>query len=264
MTYPATDTWSLSHYGSLPGVISVLINGNNGATTSSFEPIWPESAAYTVLAAAMSTPYIASSSANDTAAGTGTRTVKVEGIDTSYVAFSEILSTNGLTSVNLATANVLFINKTTQLTAGSGLTNAGIIRVGTGSNTSGVPAVVHSHMAVGFGQSQTAMYAVPASKTLLIRNITASSYGVTAGQTVEVVADIYNSPVTSLQYTRRFFPSLSQAGSSGMTYPGMIKVSAKEVIIFQALSAASTGPIMLQAECLLIDLATANTNQIYF
>ncbi len=256
--------WDEVAYGAIPGISSVFINGNNGGITTTFEPIWPESAAYTPLAAAMSTPYIASSDANDTSAGTGARTVRVTGVNTSYAAFSEDLTLNGQTLVNLVTTNVLFINSITVLTAGSGFTNAGVIRIGTGANSSGVPAVVHAHMAIGFGKTQTAMYFVPASKTLLLRNLTANSYGVTAAQTVQVVADTYTTPVAAKVLQRQYIATLNQAGSSAYTYPGTIKVPASTLVIFQALSAASTGPVMFQAEGMLIDLATVNPVQGYF
>lgn len=258
--------WDTAAYGSTSGITSIFINGNNGGITSTFEPIWPESAAYTPLAAAMSTPYIASTDNNDDGnpVGTGARTVRVTGVNTSYAAFSEDLTMDGQTSVNLTTSNVLFINSVTVLTAGSGFTNAGIIRVGTGSNTSGVPAVVHAHMAAGFGRTQTAMYFVPANKTLLLRNLTANSYGVTAAQTVQVVADMYTDPVAGKVLQRQYIATLNQAGTSAYTYPGVLKVPAKTLVMFQALSAASTGPVMFQAEGLLIDLPTSNTQQAYF
>lgn len=265
MSTQILSIWDQVAYGSIPGISSVPINGTNGAITTSFEPIWPESAAYTPLAAAMSTPYIASSSANDVlTSGTGAWTVRVTGVTTSYAAFSEDLSLNGQTSVNLATANVLFINSMQVLTAGSGFVNAGTIRIGTGSNTSGVPAVVHAHMAIGFGKTQTAMYFVPASKTLLLRNLTANSYGVTAAQTIQVVADTWTTPVSAKVLQRQYIATLNQAGTSAYSYPGILKIPASTLVIFQALSAASTGPVMFQAEGILIDAASATSNQMYF
>jgi len=264
MSIQAISLWDQVAFGSVPGINSVFINGNNGAITTTFEPIWPESAAYTPLATAMSTPYIASSSANDAAAGTGARTVRVTGVNTSYAAFTEDLTLNGQTSVNLVTTNVLFINSITVLTAGSGFTNAGIIRIGTGVNTAGVPAVVHAHMAAGFSKTQTAMYFVPANKTLLLRNLTASSYGVTAAQTVQVVADKYTNPVPDKVYTREFIGTINQGGSSVFNYAGTIKVPEKTLVMFQALSAASTGPVVFQAEGLLIDYGSANSLQGFF
>lgn len=261
-----TSIWDLAAYGSIPGISPISINGNNGGITTTFEPIWPESAAYVPLAAAMSTPYIASSSTDDDGdpVGTGARTVRVTGVNTSYAAFSEDLTMNGQTSVNLTTSNVLFINSITVLTAGSGFVNAGTIRIGTGTNTAGVPAVVHAHMAAGFGKTQTAMYFVPANKKLLLRNLTANSYGVTAAQTIQVVADMWTTPVAAKVLQRQYVATLNQAGTSAYSYPGTLTVPASTLVIFQALSAASTGPVMFQAEGLLIDLATANTLQGYF
>lgn len=256
--------WELAAYGSLPGFSFIQINGNNGAITTTFEPIWPESAAYTPLAAAMSTPYIASSDINDTSAGTGARTVLITGVNTSYAAFSETLTMNGQSSVNLTTANVLFINSMTVITAGSGFTNAGVIRIGTGANTAGVPAVTHAHMAVSTSKSSTGMYFVPANKTLLLRNITIGNYGATAAQTVQTVIDTYTNPVAGKVLVRSFINFLSSSGSGTLTYPGIIKIPASTLVIFQALSAASTGPVLVLAEGLLIDSGAVNANQVIF
>jgi hypothetical protein len=256
----APSIWDVGAYGSVPGLSNFLFNGNNGGITTTFEPVWPESAAYTFLAVAASTPYIASSSANDTSAGTGARTVRVTGVNTSFATFTEDLSLNGQTSVNLVTTNVLSINSIEVLTAGSGGVNAGTIRIGTGTNTSGVPAVVHGHVAVGFNKSQSAIYTVPANATLLLRNLTFSSKGVTAAQSVEFVLDRY---VNLGILKRDELVALNQGGSNAATYPGIISLAAKSQFMIQALSAASTGPVYVQAEALLVNTALNATPQ-YF
>lgn len=257
--------WEKAAYGAIPGVTQVNLNGNNGAITTTFEPLWPESAAYVPLAAAMSAPYCASSdNTNDKAAGTGCLTMLVAGVTSTYAAFSETVTLNGQTSVVLATSNILFINSLTCLTAGSTFANTGTIRCGTGSNSSGVPAVVHAHMAIGFGKTQTAMYAVPASYSLLCRNFTVESYGVTAAQTAQFVIDRYVDPVAGKVLLREYVGILNQGGSSASVYPGIVKFAPKTVLVAQALSAASTGPAMFKADCLLISDAWAATAQSLF
>src|SRR5882672_113572 len=63
---------------------------------------------------------VVSSSANDTSAGTGARTVLVTYYpsDLSYVA-TEIVTMNGTTAVNMTATDVCFIEKLEVLTAGS-------------------------------------------------------------------------------------------------------------------------------------------------
>lgn len=254
--------WETAAYGSLAGlgVSYFTLSGNNGAITTTFEPVWPESAAYTFLTANMSTPYIASSSANDTSAGTGARTVTIWGVDSSFAPQTETLTMNGQTSVNLVNS-YMSINRMEVITAGSGGVNAGVIRVGTGANTSGVPAVVHGHIAVGFNQSQSAIYTVPANKSLIMRNFTMSTKNVTAAQTVEFVIDRY---VNAGILKREEVAALNQGGCSSQTVPTMRSFAAKTQFMIQALSAASTGPVYVDIECVLVDLPTVNPRQTIF
>jgi hypothetical protein len=71
---------------------------------------------------------IASASTNDTAAGTGARTVKIEYLDqTGAGPFTETVTLNGTTYVNTVATNICFIEQITVLTAGSTGSNVGIL-----------------------------------------------------------------------------------------------------------------------------------------
>lgn len=259
-----SDLWDRAAYGSVPGISYVELQGINGAITTTFEPVWGESAAYTLLTAALSSPYCASTSASDDSGSTGAETMVVTGVDTSYNAWTQTLTMDGQTSVNLTTSNIYFINSMRVTGAGSGFTNAGVIACGTGANTSGDPAVIHSYMGTGYGIAQTAMYVVPANHSLICRNWSLTSYGVTAAQTVEFVVDSYYDPIADKVLNRRTLGHLNQAGASSYLNPEIIKFSEKTAVILQALSAASTGPVAVRAECLLIESASENTNQTQF
>lgn len=126
-------------------------------------PIWDvnQAKAYLTTAAAMK---ISSASADDTAAGTGARTVLVSGLDSTYTPISEVVTLNGQTAVD-TTKVYLRVLSIRVLTAGSGKANAGALYAGTGDLTSGVPAVVHEIVPVGMNLSQTAAYTVPAGHT---------------------------------------------------------------------------------------------------
>jgi hypothetical protein len=63
------------------------------------------------------------------------------------------------------------------LTAGSGGTNAGIVYIGTGTVTTGKPAVVLSSIVAGAGESLQAIYTVPASRTAYIASFFFTSSG---------------------------------------------------------------------------------------
>ena len=257
---PYSSIWEKAAIGNNPALTKVDLYGINGAITTTFEPAWPESAVYTPLAVAMTTPYCASSDANDTSAGTGARTITVTGINTSFAAFSETVTMNGQTSVNLATANVLLINSLEVATAGSGGLNAGIIQCGTGANTSGDPAVTHAYMPIssattvaGAGnKSMSFIYGVPAAKTLLCRNISAGSVFATAAAGTQIAIDGY----TNLGLMKRYFGQHAHnTGTNPSLYLGTIMIPEKTIIIGKLAgpTGSNVGPASLQAECVLVD-----------
>lgn len=272
----ATSVWDEAAYGSLPGISFVKLQGWNAGITTTFEPVWPESAVYVPLLVALSSPYCASSDANDTSGGSGAKTISVTGVTTSYARFTETVTMNGQTSVVLATASILFIDKITVLTAGSGLKNAGIIQCGTGANTSGDPAVTHQYLGAssdtavpasgaGFGNvSESFFYGVPANKTLICRNISCGSVFATAAAGHECVIDGFTN-ATGLM--KRYFVQMQHnTGSNPAIYPGLVTFPEKTLIIgkMAGVTGSDVGPASMTAECLLIDLATSNTNQVVF
>lgn len=268
--------WESAAFGEIPGITHVVVSGWNQAITTTFEPVWGESAAYTPQVAALSTPYCASSNAADASAGTGARTVSVTGVDTSFARFTETVTMNGTTSVNMATANVLFIDKITVLTAGSGLVNAGIIQCGTGANTAGDPAVTHQYLGVssatavpalgaGFGNiSESFFYAVPASHTLICRNITCGSVFATAASGHECVIDGYTN---STGVMKRYFVQMQHnTGANPGGFSGLIKIPEKTLLIgkMAGVTGTSTGPVSMHAECLLVNNTWEDTSQTIF
>lgn len=130
-------------------------------------PIWNIAAnrVYLTTAAAMK---VSSSSANDAIDGTGARTVLVSGLNSSYEPISETVELDGQTEV-ATTATFLRVTGIQVLTAGSGGKNAGVIYVGTGTVTTGVPAVVHELAPIGYNASSSGVYTVPAGYTAYFR-----------------------------------------------------------------------------------------------
>jgi len=238
--------------GDKPGMTLVRLVGYNPGITTSAELLWGESAAYTLPTAALSSPYCASSSTNDTSAGTGLRTMVVSGVKSDWSTFSETVTLNGQTSVNLATTNVYMINSMVGASAGSTTANAGTVRCGTGTNTAGVPAVIHSHIVAGQSISETFRYAVPSGYKLICEKFTLGSYGVTAAQTVAFFANQYNDPINAYYLKSETFGYLNQAGESSSFNDRIVMIPEKTVFAMTALSAASTGPVMASADCLLL------------
>lgn len=141
--------------------------GQNQVVGNSVETIWEEGGLY-VYPPSATTMTVSSSDANDTSAGTGARTIQISGLDGSYNEVSETIIMNGQTAVT--TSNTyLRVNRALVLTAGSGGANAGIIYVGTGTVTAGVP--VNKYTTIngdGLNQSLQAFWTVPAGYTAYI------------------------------------------------------------------------------------------------
>ena len=140
----------------------VTIAGYNSDVDTAWEMITPVGDLSYPAAALQMT--VSSSNANDTSAGTGARTVLINGLDANYAVISEAVTLNGQTAVT-TTNSFLRINSMLVATAGTGLANAGIIYIGTGTVTSGVPATIYNMISVGFNNTTSSQYTVPAGYT---------------------------------------------------------------------------------------------------
>lgn len=122
---------------------------------------------------------VSSTSANDTAVGTGARTVRIEYLDANYITAYETVTLNGQTAVQ-TTANMFRIQSIIVMTAGSNKTNVGTIYVGTGTVTSGVPATIYNACVAGEGQSMVGIYTLEAGWTAInyafIGSVTSTQY----------------------------------------------------------------------------------------
>lgn len=272
---PVADIWVRAANGGYPGISMVNLSGINPGNTTTFEPVWEESAAYAPQVSALVIPYCASSSTDDDGdpVGTGARTITVTGLNTSFEAFSETLTMNGTTSVPLTTSNILMFNSIEVITAGSGGVNAGIIQCGTGTNTSGDPAVTHAYLPVssstaipgagvgGGNKSMGFIYGVPASHTLVCRNISAGC--VTTGTTAALYVAIDG--YTNLGIMKRFFSqAMHNIGTNPSVTPALLKFPEKTIVIGKMAGISATGPVSLQAECLLIKNAGTGSIQSLF
>ena len=149
--------------GQIQGHTAVIVFGYNPDVDTSEETVWPDGGTipHPTVASVLT---ISSSSASDTSAGTGARTVHIEGLDGGYNVVSETVTLNGQTAVN-TTNSYLYVNAFYVVTVGSGGVNAGNINAGTGTVTAGVPAVLYDIIATGYNNRTTGHYCVPAGYT---------------------------------------------------------------------------------------------------
>lgn len=133
--------------GQIAGHSVIHVFGHNPDVDAAEVTIWPT----TGLLGHPASPTlmtVSSSSASDTSAGTGARSVFILGINGTGGYVSETVVLNGQTAVTTI-HEYDAIERVTVVSVGSGGVNAGTIYVGTGTVTSGVPAVTYSAMGIG-------------------------------------------------------------------------------------------------------------------
>ena len=165
--------------GQITGHSVILVSGTLPTLGSTQATVWNPGGIY-VYPATAQVMVVASTSANDTSAGTGARTVVVQGLDANSNQIEETVTLNGQTGVS-TTNSFLRVTHMYLATTGTGLAAAGTISVGTGTVTAGVPAVVYLNYLARSGAT-SAIWTVPAGYTAYITAIQSSSGNATAGQ----------------------------------------------------------------------------------
>jgi hypothetical protein len=229
--------------GNSSDVYSALLLGKNAdVDTAAAEDLWDAGGTWAAPTSAGLVGF-ASSSAADAAAGTGARTIRVTGLDGSYLPVTETLSLNGVGSVN--TTNSYFIVHSVEvLTVGSGGTNAGVI---TGTSAGGGTPVLAT-VAVGKGGSQLAIYQVPAGYT---GYVTQYSAGVQGGSTTDV--ELYVTPFGGAPVVKGTL-GLNITGSSFFIrrYDIPLKLSEKSIVKLRGTVASNNTEVHGCVDLLLI------------
>ena len=149
--------------GQIQGHRNVTVFGFNPDVDTTQVSVWPLPSLITFPSSAIQMT-VSSSSANDTSAGTGARTIVVQGLDADYNEVTETVIMNGQTAVTM-TASLLRVNYAYVATAGSANSAAGDIYIGTGLVTAGVPATVYDIIKLDYNNTTTGSYTIPAGYT---------------------------------------------------------------------------------------------------
>lgn len=145
--------------------------------------LWHETLVAYVFPSAATIMTISSSDVDDLAGDTGARTVEVRGLNASYVEISEIVTLNGQTGVPTVNEYLRIQGDGIEVkTAGSTNSNEGYIYIGTGTITTGKPAVVYGVIEPGDSFSQVGVFTVPAGKRAFIVDILTTIAGTQAGE----------------------------------------------------------------------------------
>jgi hypothetical protein len=121
---------------------------------------------------------INSTSASDTAAGTGARTVTINYLSAAFVFNSEVVTLNGTTAVATVNTDIAYIESIVVKTVGSAGGNVGTIQVWTNNSGGGS---IWSSIAASDNQTFWAHHYVPTGMTCYLLNFSAGAT-VVAGQ----------------------------------------------------------------------------------
>jgi len=159
--------------GRIPGMSVIHKFGRNPDIDSGpgFEDLWNDTAGaghYTGQDATVAEIVsVVSTSANDSAAGTGARTLMLIGQGAGYVEQTETITLNGLTPV-LSTLSYLRLDRAIVFTGGSPLaTNEGVI---TGGQSVTI-ANVFFNIPIGVNRTTIAAYTIPADKVGYVKSM---------------------------------------------------------------------------------------------
>ncbi len=121
------------------------------------ETLWHHSTDFVSLASAERLDVV-STSANDTSAGTGLRSVLIVGLDENHLEIQEIIILNGTSPVK-TTNSFIFVNHIYGWTSGSTKVNEGMITA-----TAETSSTVQDIIGINHGYSHAGKYMIPANK----------------------------------------------------------------------------------------------------
>lgn len=234
--------------GEIPGVDVLNKFGYNADISTSFETVTGEGGLY-VFRTAAATMTLSCASANDTALGSHTQSVFVEGLLNDYTLASELVVTDGTSGVTLAN-QYLRVFRAFAVDQGTHAdqTNDGIIYIGTGTITTGKPAVVDASILAGRGQTQLAWMTVPVGFTYYI-----TALDIYTGRAAAADLDVVFR--TRLQgqawRTLKYFPLHQVPASKHQDLP--LECPAKSDFEIQAKSSVGTLPVAVEIDMITVD-----------
>lgn len=186
--------WALA-FGQLGDGVAVSGRANGYTSTSAASGKAIRSTIYTPQGANAQRS-VNSTSASDTSAGTGARTVTINYLTAAFVLKSETVTLNGTTAVNTVNTDIAYIESIVVATVGSGGGNAGTIQVWT--TTAGGGSVWGS-IAASDNQTFWAHHYVPSGVTCYLLSVSGAALGVTGQVNINRVGDPSQANLPQLQ-----------------------------------------------------------------
>lgn len=245
--YGLTEPFALQvGRGQITGHSIVHVFGYNPDVDANEETVWPidgilgHPTSPTIMT-------VSSSSADDAAAGTGARTVFIEGINGTGGYATEVVTLNGQTAVS--TVNEYdAIERLVVLTVGSGEKNAGLIYIGTGTVTSGVPAVPYNVIGLGENNSITGHFTCPTGFTAYLTKGSISVGPTVANQFVLGRLKLRGTD----GITRTAAKVTVQAGTAEFDFSYPVKINATECITATAQGSGNNAAVSSYFQIVLI------------
>jgi hypothetical protein len=181
---------------------------------------------------------ILSSSASDTSAGVGARTVAITYYDQNLLGpFTETIAMNGVSSVNTVATNICFIEKIEVLTVGNQLSNVGTITLKAATAGGGVTI---GTIPAGDGITNWCHHYVGAGKTMQIISALVSIKG-TASGTLELHRTVPNSDKPELTIAPKLRTDAGDSDTLNFEVP--IIVQGPALVLAYGRSDASSGTL---------------------
>lgn len=178
--FGCNDFWLEIAKGNVPGHAAIIVRGHNAdIDDGAQEDVWEPGGELSYLSSA-ETMEIASTSADDAAAGTGARTVMIQGVDDDGLFISEVVTLNGTSNVQTSNS-YLRVNLMNILTAGSAGWNVGDLTA-----TATTAATIQDEMDATEGFSQSSHYTVPAGKTAFLTQVELNAAKLSGGGVPEI------------------------------------------------------------------------------
>jgi hypothetical protein len=222
--------------GNVAGVSEVAFFGANAAVPAvvNGELIWFPSLLTYPFPTAAQTLTISSNNAGDAAAGIGMQSATVKYIEyTTGAEITLVVALNGTTPVTI-TVDGYLPNLVEGASYGSSGTNAGLISVGYGLVTGGVPANILSQIPSIGNIAPQAIYTVPAGKTF---DISQAIYATSGACTFQIREYLFGA--ATAQYRLRDQTMVGTA-LDAMGRDGIISIAARNTVVIQAASVFGT------------------------
>jgi hypothetical protein len=192
---------------------------NPSVSAGTLEDIWYGGGIYTgFLTSASAIRIQAGGNTNDTAAGTGARSVVIIGLDENWEEASEEIATNGTSASTATTTTFIRVYRAYSADAGAyGGANTGDIVLET---TGGI---IVGAIEAAKGQTQLAIYTVPAGKSAFVRRVSATVGGSKAAYVYYYQrqdADVVSAPFTGKRLWFEFAELAGEASEEFKSYIG--------------------------------------------